>query len=642
MSLAVSRRTLIQEAIPLAGLIVLAALLRLGHPQVIEFKRDEANLALLALDLARGVDFPLLGIGSSVGIPNSPLSVYIMALPFFFSGDPVIATQFVGLLNVLAVALVYLMMRRWWGFPGALIAALLYAASPWAVIYSRKIWAQDLLPFFILLAIWAGIAGFIEGKRWGQLLHLPLMLLAALIHYAAFALLPLALLLIGAGRTLWKREAFISLLLVGLIALPFGIGAARAALLNVGTLQTLFERGGTDRSLEITLAPVELAAVTISGIDLHSLAGPDAYQDYLAAVPDAYPVFGLLAGLALLSLAWLVYRSIKGRDARTRLDGILLLWTTLPIAAFSLTWTRFYPHYLIPMIPAAFMVIGAAISDLWKSLAGRNPLRMGVFVVFGAALLSITLLQAYLSWTLLQFLNVNPTPNGFGIPMTYLNPVREAVIEQAPVQVIGDVGGLKIGIDDEPTVWKALLYDVPFLRFIDANNRVYPADAALWLSRRCDVPGAEIFRLRADEEGCYAISSGPPDPLDEGAFTDLESPLRLANGASIHAYDWSAPCLRLLWQTSATADVTYTFVVHFLDSAGSEILIADAPAWRGLYWQPGDRIVSRFCAEENEAGQIAGVRLGMYWQDGANFYGIDLLDSMGAPYGQYDDVYFDR
>src|ERR1044071_1779329 len=150
----------------LALIVILATVLRLGWPNVVEFKRDEANLSVLSLDMLHGRSFPLLGIDSSVGIRNAPVNVYLMLLPYTLSSNPELATSYVGLLNVIAVLLLYGLIRRYYGPLAAFVAALLYAVSPWAVVYSRKIWAQDMLPLFIVLTIGTALLGFLEGKRW--------------------------------------------------------------------------------------------------------------------------------------------------------------------------------------------------------------------------------------------------------------------------------------------------------------------------------------------------------------------------------------------------------------------------------------------------------------------------------------------
>ncbi len=100
------------EWVALALILLVAASLRLGAPGITEFKRDEGNLAQLALDMAHGRNLPLLGLSSSVNVPNPPISVYLFAVPFVFSDSPIPATLFVGALNVVAVGLAWALARR--------------------------------------------------------------------------------------------------------------------------------------------------------------------------------------------------------------------------------------------------------------------------------------------------------------------------------------------------------------------------------------------------------------------------------------------------------------------------------------------------------------------------------------------------
>ena len=358
------------EILALLTILVLAAFLRLSSPGVVEFKRDEANLSYLALDFARGRSLPLLGISSSVGIPNPPISVYIFAVPYLFSSDPTVATQFVGLLNVVAVLLTYLMARRYYGAGVALLAALLYAVSPWGIIYSRKIWAQDLLPPFVLLTILTGLIAFVDGKRWAQWLCLPLLSITAQIHYSALVLMVPIAYLVWLGRRRWTRAFALSLIPAILLLVPFLLGILSADLPSVDELASLTasNSGGESRSLALNSTMLQYAALTIAGTEIHSLAGPDAFQDYLASVPDAYPLFGLLAWGVLLSTVWLLIR-IWRRESHARIDALLLLWMLTPILLFSVTWTVPYPHYLIVMMPAAFIILSVGLGDLWHRLS---------------------------------------------------------------------------------------------------------------------------------------------------------------------------------------------------------------------------------------------------------------------------------
>src|SRR5689334_21467638 len=122
----VSRRRALEWA-ALAIILAFAIVFRLGAPGVVEFRTDEANLSVLSLDMVHGRSFPLLGIDSSVGIPNAPVSVYLMAIPYMFSSSPETATSFVALLGVISVGLMYVLARRYYGSLAAIAASTLYA-----------------------------------------------------------------------------------------------------------------------------------------------------------------------------------------------------------------------------------------------------------------------------------------------------------------------------------------------------------------------------------------------------------------------------------------------------------------------------------------------------------------------------------
>ncbi|PJF34303.1 MAG: hypothetical protein CUN49_16345, partial [Candidatus Thermofonsia Clade 1 bacterium] len=62
------RRARLAEWIALAAIMALALTLRLALPDVVEFRQDEANLSLLARQMAQGRTFPLYSIDSSVGV----------------------------------------------------------------------------------------------------------------------------------------------------------------------------------------------------------------------------------------------------------------------------------------------------------------------------------------------------------------------------------------------------------------------------------------------------------------------------------------------------------------------------------------------------------------------------------------------
>jgi len=125
----------------MSAILLLATVLRAGWPRLTEFKFDEARLETLALEFTQHGRLPLSGVPSSAGFDHSPISVYLYMPAFLSTANPIPATIYGGLVGVAAVAVCWWLARRW---PGggrwaAIISALIFAVSPWAVMFNRGI-----------------------------------------------------------------------------------------------------------------------------------------------------------------------------------------------------------------------------------------------------------------------------------------------------------------------------------------------------------------------------------------------------------------------------------------------------------------------------------------------------------------------
>jgi len=658
-------------------ILLLAAVLRMGAPGVSEFKRDEANLSQLALDLARGRSFPLLGIGSSVGLPNAPVSVYLFAIPFFLSSDPTLATLFVGLLNVIGVGMTWALARRYYGPAAALTAALLYAVSPWGVIFSRKIWAQDLLPPFVIATLASGLLGFIEGKRWAQFVHLPLLALTLQIHYGAFVLLPLTALMIAFGRRRLTRAFVWSVALLIALALPFAAGLIQAGFAHPEQVARVLSSGSNPHAIVVSGDAIHLAALTVAGTEIHSLAGPVAFQQYLASVPDAYPIFNLIAWAVLLSGAWLAIRSLRCRDARAPVDGVMVAWLAIPPLVFTVTWTAPFPHYMIPMMPAAYIVLGAGVARVLglphpvfasppaplhrsgegsqSALSCAQTMTKVMRLVAIVAILAVAALQVWLTVTLFGFLDAHDTPGGFGTPLHVLLDVRGAILNEHPgdVLVIGE--GDTPPYDETSTVWRVLLDGLPSVRFVNATRMfVLPDHAAVYVGsaqyqavigqRLPDMPRLFPTRPGADPLAIWRLDADAVRNHLQPASAVNVTDGRLANGVTLRRVQFiergDGLTIRTWWRIERTANepnVLFSVFNHIVDGDGKKWGQIDGPFWLGRYWRQGDTIVQEFNVSLGEGHPPLAqlwLRTGMYTYDGARFYGIDVLDANGAPAGQ--------
>ncbi|HRE46749.1 MAG TPA: glycosyltransferase family 39 protein [Aggregatilineales bacterium] len=642
------------EWLAFIGIILLAAALRMGMPGAVEFKQDEANLSLMALDMARGRDFPLLGIDSSVGVRNAPVNVYILALPYLLSSDPRVATQYIGLLNVIAVAFTYLFARRYYGVTAAIFAGVIFAAAPWSVMFSRKIWAQEMLPPFVVGVIFTGVLGFIEGKKWAQWVHLPLLAVTGQIHYAAFVLIPATLYMVWAGRKRLSRAFWLSIVLAGLAVLPYAVGAVRASLLNPETVGRILAPRGERRPLTLSAQAWQEAWLTIGGAEIHAFAGAEMYGEFLKTVPPAYPIFHALSTAVVGAALWAAARSLRRRDAHATIDRVLLLWVVVPPLAFTPTWTPMYAHYLIPMFPAAYILLGSAVRDILQRFPARS--RLIGWGVFGATAAVVVTLSLWYVIALLNFLNTYATTGAFGIPLGYYMPVREAIYANNPTQVLAALDGQFVGYNEQASVWNVLLYDLPERRFLDKGMDAYPPGGALLLRDGCAGIG-EVFPARrrldnGEPEACFRLEERSGS-LDTSPYTMIPTLPGFANGVRLLGTQWAAAqgCLETLWvlpspKTSVKSDF-FNAAVHFVNAAGERIGQADGTFWNGRYWRVGDLFTRTYClADTSRVGEIQGVQLGLYTfddtPDGRAFYSENVVDGSGAVIGQSLTVRFEQ
>jgi 4-amino-4-deoxy-L-arabinose transferase-like glycosyltransferase len=618
--------------------------LRLSNLDVVEFKRDEANLSQLALNMVRGEGVHLLGIISSVGIPNSPVSAYILALPYAFSSSPVVATAFIGLLNLLALLLIALMARRYYGNAVSLIAVLIYAVSPWAVIYSRKIWAQDMLPPFIIATVWLAVLALVEHKRWAGILCLPLLALTIQIHYSAILVIAPVICLMALYRRAIPRSFWLGILPAILCFLPFVIGLAQANLFDPIRIQEVLANRptGLAETAEsiINVSAIQYAALTISGTDVHSLTGPQVFREYLAGLPDLYPLFNLINVILAAGVIWLFIRSWRSTDQRRSVDIVLLSLVLVPVVVFSVNWTVPYPHYFILIMPAAFTIVAISLVDLFGWMTKWNRLQPA-YLVSGTLLAVAILSGQVLYWErLVETLNSRYTPDGFGVPLGRLMDIRQAVLDQAPEQVIAQVGGMTIGVDDGPSIWNFLLADIEPVRFVDERTQVLASTGtALLLSDSCP-NGSEglTYPLREPAEGCYRLTDYPWQVV-----TIPSKVQTLSNGVQILKATWDSVsgCMEIDWAIFQPTSQNYFFKVHLIGSDGNRAAIADGPAWPGQFWLPGDTVQSQYCVPANtDISSIVSAEIGMYTYDGVTFGNVDVLDSAGNPTGQSIHVAF--
>lgn len=176
---------------------LLSLLFRVTNLDLIEFKADEGINLFLATRPLFGHSFVPGGTVSSLGVTNFPLVNYIL-LPFaLISLDPKIISFFIGLLNSLAIVAFFIIVKKYYNQTVALTSSLLITTSPWAILFSRKIWAQDFLfPLFIPLFLSIHKIIIDKNQKYWLLYSFSSLLLIQIHQSVVFFVIPLSLFLI--------------------------------------------------------------------------------------------------------------------------------------------------------------------------------------------------------------------------------------------------------------------------------------------------------------------------------------------------------------------------------------------------------------------------------------------------------------
>ncbi len=632
-----------------ALIILLAAALRLGRGDLVEYFHDDAMLATLALELADGIRFPLTGILSSTGIPNSPVSVYFLALPFALSSDPAVVIHFIMLWNVLGVALLWLLARRCCGKRVALLAALCYAVNPWAVIFSRKIWAQELHSPFILLGFLLLLQGFWQAREAGpgrrsvflaQCLGMPVLIIGLQFHFASWPLALVIPIALWQGRKRISAGALIIALALSIIVCaPYMLGLTQTLASDPWRISDALARSA-ESAPQFSSASIAAVGRLATGSGLETWLAPDQTEALASAYSPLLPVTLLLIPLTVIGVvaAFLRYR---------RFAVFMLIWAFLPGALLLVEWTPVYIHYFIPSIPGLALLIGLGLDHILRRAAPHRPLQVAAWLLFALILaLQIQAWSAALDFVARRQVDYP----GFTTPLAKLLPLREALARFDDVLVLA--AGMAWNLHHEVAVWDTLLWDdVTCIRtLVPRRYAVFPSQpfAAIIAPDAPQGPLIDLYRNESartfpTREGGddYVLHEWLGPPTWSGVRIRALAPQRFINGVQLTGYAWDDDEIALEWRLPARqVGEDLQFSAQLYDAQGERIAQLDARFWHGRHWCEGDRLLT-FGAlnlhEEASTLKVALYKLGNRVDQGRVF-NIELLDELGNPKGQSVDI----
>jgi len=326
--------------------------------------------------------FGSLDAGNFITVDKPPFSLWAMELSarlFGFSGWSMLLPN--AMAGVATVTLLSATVRRWSGRHAGLVAAVVLALSPVAVVMFRYNNPDAMLTLLLVAAGYATVRAVECARLRWLLLGAALVGTAFLTKYLeAYLVVPAlaATYLVAAPARMWVRLAH-------LLAAGATLVVASGWWLAAVTLTPAAARpyvGGSGSSNSVWRL-----AVGIVGID--RLTGGNGPGVGPGGRPGGGPVFagqpGLLrmfnaqiggqvswllpaAGLALLAGVW----ATRHRPRTDRLRaGLLLwgLWTVIDVAVFSLMGGVMHPYYVVALAPGIAALVGMGWARLWEAPA---------------------------------------------------------------------------------------------------------------------------------------------------------------------------------------------------------------------------------------------------------------------------------
>lgn len=628
-----------RDLLVLLLILFVAAVMRFGQAGIVEFFHDDGMLSSLAQELAAGENFPFTGINSSTGIPNPPTSVYVMAIPFFFNSNPMTAIYFVMGLNVIGVGLLWFIAHRYMGRNIALMAGLAYALSPWAVLYSRKIWAQEFHTPFILLGVLLALYGFWENENrkashfWAQVFTMPVLLFAFQIHFAAWALLPIyaAIVLLAWKRINWKAIG-ISVIVSVLVILPYLIGLYQTGQRNPSQVRPSAVSTLANQDESFSLLSLEYLGYLATGFGMETWVAPKNQSEMLAAVPPVH-LWLLIGVMILLGTIRLILKDWR------RYAPLLLVWAYLPALSLIPQWAGVYPHYFIASIPALMLLAGIGVD--W--IAQHVPLKsLGQSIIL-ASFAIILLTQGIYFRAVMRYVDSYQLEYpAFTTPLHYLQDVEAALGSYQDVVVLSD--GMSWDLHHESVVWPVLLRDTaqcvrtlvgdgyavfpnhPFA-VLQAPNMPENALNGLYITEN-----PLYFPEREGGIGYYVHDWQSAPAWNGTAITEIE-PIRFAGDVYLTGYALDEGVTVLQWQLPATnPDLEYQWSVQPHNANGEKLGQADTRFWQGRHWCEGDRLLT--WQWYDVPAETASLNVFLYELGGANeaaYINAPVLDAMGNP-----------
>ena len=398
-------------------LIITAFLFFFKIGDFLHFAGDEARDVFIIRDMIENQDLISLGPAISVGAWHLGPIYYYFLTPFLVIAgySPVGGAVMTALFALASVFMMYKVGRLYFSPEAGLFSALVYATSFLIILHARWPWNLNILPFFVLLMIYAFGVMLISKKKKRKsvwfIVFFASLGIAIQLHSTAFLLF-----LIFGILWLWLRPR------TGWgWAYPIGIGAF--FLVNLPMIWYELASGFANSRGTMSW----LTSPRSGGFNIVVAAKENVrnFADFFDAIWLNSKFFWVAAVLVLAFLITVLIRAAANKTSRKELDGLKVLFMFLAVTflTFPFLQEQMYTHYFIMLFPIAGLMLGYLAAALWAMAVGK------LIVIVGLGLfLFVNISGVYSYW---EGLEDGTVTGEFAIPFKDVKSTVEYMIEDS-------------------------------------------------------------------------------------------------------------------------------------------------------------------------------------------------------------------
>ncbi|MCX6348257.1 MAG: hypothetical protein NTV79_01980, partial [Candidatus Aureabacteria bacterium] len=367
----------------IVAVVFLGAWLRLAAFDLMEFKNDEAAAIILARGAAETglTSTGMAGMMSGAGIRNPPGFILLLLPIAALSSSPLVFGVSIAVFNIAALGIILLLGRELRAPLAGFWACAFLAAHPWHILYSRKIWAQSLLPVFVLHFLRAiarcervpkSRAAFFPGLLAGLIWQ---------IHYSGYCVVffcAVWLIATAARKKLNCLFAVLGIVLGAGLLVPYALYLRTTGFRDLLLSFSGPWFGGANAGTNLAGIVRGFAATAFSGgfgYPFSPAPAPLSATPLGEASPWLSPAAFAATGLILILAAAGAFSRFRKKEipVLARCTPWLLFFTLTPPLLYFVRGIETPPHYFLLSFPAVLFLAGAGMENVlsWAA-AGKS------------------------------------------------------------------------------------------------------------------------------------------------------------------------------------------------------------------------------------------------------------------------------